>query len=259
MVCSWAGDDYLPRFDKMSDLNVGMVSSLETFILSSRSSILLQSSTHRSLEKQAEHGEAARQPRSRHWEEGQGEGAVPPLCFCPLLVSVPLMYIHIFFSFQIHESSPLDLASEESERLPCLLTLLDMGAYVNAGDKHSELVLLGSISPFWCSFVDFEISSSEGKTPLLHALASSDGLTVHNTENIQLLLQRGPDCEHSAYRSSDCLEKGSAGIFKCHTKIFLLINQHDLLLTPNNGTASIRYTHGPHLTKKNKKNNTKRE
>lgn len=43
---------------------------------------------------------------------------------------------------QIHESSPLDLASEESERLPCLLTLLDMGADVNAGDKHSELVVL---------------------------------------------------------------------------------------------------------------------
>ncbi|GLD70782.1 ankyrin repeat and SOCS box protein 6 [Lates japonicus] len=66
---------------------------------------------------------------------------------------------------RIHESSPLDLASEESERLPCLLTLLDLGADVNARDKH-------------------------GKTPLLHALASSDGLTVHNTENIHLLLQR---------------------------------------------------------------------
>ncbi|XP_042344731.1 ankyrin repeat and SOCS box protein 6 [Plectropomus leopardus] len=69
---------------------------------------------------------------------------------------------------RIHESSPLDLASEESERLPCLLALLDLGADVNARDKH-------------------------GKTPLLHALASSDGLTVHNTENIQLLLQRGAD------------------------------------------------------------------
>ncbi|MEQ2295436.1 Ankyrin repeat and SOCS box protein 6 [Ameca splendens] len=67
---------------------------------------------------------------------------------------------------RIHESSPLDLASEESERLPCLITLLELGADVNAKDKH-------------------------GKTPLLHALASSDGLTVHNTENIQLLLKRG--------------------------------------------------------------------
>ncbi|XP_041644463.1 ankyrin repeat and SOCS box protein 6 [Cheilinus undulatus] len=69
---------------------------------------------------------------------------------------------------RIHESSPLDLACEESERLPCLLTLLDLGADVNARDKHA-------------------------KTPLLHALASSDGLTVHNTENIQLLLERGAD------------------------------------------------------------------
>lgn len=69
---------------------------------------------------------------------------------------------------RIHESCPLDLASEESERLPCLSALLDLGANVNASDKH-------------------------GKTPLLHALASSDGLTVHNTENIKLLLQRGAD------------------------------------------------------------------
>ncbi|XP_076010435.1 ankyrin repeat and SOCS box protein 6 isoform X2 [Genypterus blacodes] len=67
---------------------------------------------------------------------------------------------------RIHESSPLDLASEEADRLTCLLALLDLGADVNARDKH-------------------------GKTPLLHALASSDGLTVHNTENIRFLLQRG--------------------------------------------------------------------
>ncbi|KAF3696043.1 Ankyrin repeat and SOCS box protein 6 [Channa argus] len=69
---------------------------------------------------------------------------------------------------RIHESSPLDLASEESERLPCLLTLLDLGADVNARDK-------------------------QGKTSLLHAMESSDGLTVHNTGNIQLLLERGAD------------------------------------------------------------------
>uniref|UniRef100_A0AAV2MRI8 Ankyrin repeat and SOCS box protein 6 n=1 Tax=Knipowitschia caucasica TaxID=637954 RepID=A0AAV2MRI8_KNICA len=69
---------------------------------------------------------------------------------------------------RIHESSPLDLASEESERLSCLLTLMDLSADVNAKDKH-------------------------GKTPLLHALASSDGLTVNNTESIKLLLQRGAD------------------------------------------------------------------
>lgn len=39
---------------------------------------------------------------------------------------------------QIHESSPLDLASEESERLPCLLALLDFGADVNARDRHGK-------------------------------------------------------------------------------------------------------------------------
>ncbi|XP_007471876.1 PREDICTED: ankyrin repeat and SOCS box protein 6 isoform X2 [Lipotes vexillifer] len=37
---------------------------------------------------------------------------------------------------RIHESSPLDLASEEPERLPCLQRLLDLGADVNAADKH---------------------------------------------------------------------------------------------------------------------------
>ncbi|EDL93292.1 rCG45481, isoform CRA_b [Rattus norvegicus] len=37
---------------------------------------------------------------------------------------------------RIHESSPLDLASEEPERLPCLQRLLDLGADVNAADKN---------------------------------------------------------------------------------------------------------------------------
>ncbi|KAK0154313.1 Ankyrin repeat and SOCS box protein 6 [Merluccius polli] len=69
---------------------------------------------------------------------------------------------------RIHESSPLDLASEESDRLACMHALLDLGADVNAQDKL-------------------------GKTALLHTLACIDGLTVHNTENIQLLLQRGAD------------------------------------------------------------------
>ncbi|MEQ2176698.1 Ankyrin repeat and SOCS box protein 6, partial [Goodea atripinnis] len=64
------------------------------------------------------------------------------------------------------DSSPLVLASKKSERLPCLITLLELGADVNAKDKH-------------------------GKTPLLHALARNNGLIVHNTENIQLLLKRG--------------------------------------------------------------------
>lgn len=37
---------------------------------------------------------------------------------------------------KIHESSPLDLASEEPERLPCLRRLLELGANINAADKH---------------------------------------------------------------------------------------------------------------------------
>uniref|UniRef100_A0A8C3T6J2 Ankyrin repeat and SOCS box containing 6 n=1 Tax=Chelydra serpentina TaxID=8475 RepID=A0A8C3T6J2_CHESE len=69
---------------------------------------------------------------------------------------------------RIHESSPLDLASEEPERLPCLQRLLELGADVNAADKN-------------------------GKTALLHVLASSDGIQLHNTENIQLLLEGGAD------------------------------------------------------------------
>ncbi|XP_063792538.1 ankyrin repeat and SOCS box protein 6 isoform X2 [Pseudophryne corroboree] len=69
---------------------------------------------------------------------------------------------------RIHESSPLDLASEESERLPCLQRLLELGADVNAADRN-------------------------GKTALLHALASSDGVQIHNTENIRLLLEGGAD------------------------------------------------------------------
>ncbi|XP_016323755.1 ankyrin repeat and SOCS box protein 6-like [Sinocyclocheilus anshuiensis] len=69
---------------------------------------------------------------------------------------------------RINESSPLDLAGEEVDKLPCLRVLLDLGADVNAKDKN-------------------------GKTALLHALASSDGLTVNNLDNIQLLLERGAD------------------------------------------------------------------
>ncbi|NWZ30706.1 ASB6 protein, partial [Asarcornis scutulata] len=69
---------------------------------------------------------------------------------------------------RIHESSPLDLASEEPERLSCLQRLLQLGADVNAADKN-------------------------GKTALLHALASSDGVQIHNTESIRLLLEGGAD------------------------------------------------------------------
>ncbi|XP_049630009.1 ankyrin repeat and SOCS box protein 6 [Suncus etruscus] len=88
---------------------------------------------------------------------------------------------------RIHESSPLDLASEEPERLPCLQRLLDLGAAVNAADKH-------------------------GKTALLHALASSDGVQIHNTENIRLLLEGGADVK--------AITKDGDTVFTCI--IFLL-------------------------------------
>ncbi|XP_048469739.1 ankyrin repeat and SOCS box protein 6 [Rhincodon typus] len=73
---------------------------------------------------------------------------------------------------RVHSSSPLDLASEEVERLPCLQRLLDLGANVNGVDKT-------------------------GKSALLHALASSDGVQVLNTDNIKLLLERGADVKAS--------------------------------------------------------------
>ncbi|PIO39725.1 hypothetical protein AB205_0068500 [Aquarana catesbeiana] len=86
---------------------------------------------------------------------------------------------------RIHESSPLDLASEEPERLPCLQRLLDLGADVNAADKN-------------------------GKTALLHALASSDGVQIHNTENIRLLLEGGADVKAT---TKDCDTVFSSIIF----------------------------------------------
>ncbi|NXU80974.1 ASB6 protein, partial [Oreotrochilus melanogaster] len=49
-----------------------------------------------------------------------------------------------------------------------LVTSLQLGADVNAADKN-------------------------GKTALLHALASSDGVQIHNTESIRLLLEGGAD------------------------------------------------------------------
>ncbi|XP_031457554.1 ankyrin repeat and SOCS box protein 6 [Phasianus colchicus] len=73
---------------------------------------------------------------------------------------------------RIHESSPLDLASEEPERLPCLQRLLQLGADVNAADKT-------------------------GKTALLHALLHCHCSSVVDlddiTESIRLLLEQGAD------------------------------------------------------------------
>ncbi|KAJ8379616.1 hypothetical protein SKAU_G00003940 [Synaphobranchus kaupii] len=71
---------------------------------------------------------------------------------------------------RIHDCSPLDLASEELEKLPCLRVLLHLGADINSSDK--------------C-----------GKTALLHAFAISDGITINNTANIQLLLEKGADVQ----------------------------------------------------------------
>lgn len=94
----------------------------------------------------------------------------------------------------------MDLASEESERLPCLLTLLDLGANVNARDKQGTYMLLSLTLKYRLNHL-FILKHDccglvfKGKTSLLHAMESSDGLTVHNTENMQLLLETGTDCE----------------------------------------------------------------
>lgn len=114
-------------------------------------------------------------------------------------------------SLQIHESSPLDLASEEPERLSCLQRLLQLGADVNAADKNggcappgasaeSRELLLGA---FLGGALFFYLSSpTAGKTALLHALASSDGVQIHNTESIRLLLEGGEDELPSAHKTS---------------------------------------------------------
>lgn len=76
---------------------------------------------------------------------------------------------------------------------PCWTWVLTWMQETNMVSFH-KLIQLKNISLFVCLFLKkdycFDLVS-EGKTPLLHALASSDGLTVHNTENIQLLLERG--------------------------------------------------------------------
>nr|DBA21394.1 TPA: hypothetical protein GDO54_018039 [Pyxicephalus adspersus] len=75
-----------------------------------------------------------------------------------------------------------------TERLPCLQRLLDLGADVNSADKN-------------------------GKTALLHSLASSDGVQIHNTENIRLLLEDVSSGVHRAKGacSSSAVKNGAPG------------------------------------------------
>ncbi|EHA99931.1 Ankyrin repeat and SOCS box protein 6 [Heterocephalus glaber] len=57
--------------------------------------------------------------------------------------------------------------------------LVRHGADINRRDRGRQLSL--------------SLPLSSGKTALLHALASSDGVQVHNTDNIRLLLEGGAD------------------------------------------------------------------
>lgn len=144
MICSRPRDNYLPVFDQTSQADVDTVphckhlfrppdpvsyyNPLHIAVLRNRPSMVrLLVSRGADVEKRDRVREAS------------------PLLFLSSSSRLSPADVCGFFSCQIHESSPLDLASEESERLPCLLTLLDMGAYVNAGDKHSTFFF------FFCS------------------------------------------------------------------------------------------------------------
>lgn len=81
---------------------------------------------------------------------------------------------------------------------PCWIWVLTSMQGINMVNYTVSLIQKSS---FFSSFNHWKTNCfcliSKGKTPLLHALASSDGLTVHNTENIQLLLHRGTDSSSS--------------------------------------------------------------
>lgn len=59
-----------------------------------------------------------------------------------------------------------------------------------------DIFSLSEITVF-CALVFFVFFNadviSSGKSPLLHALASADGLTVLNTDSIEVLLKRGAE------------------------------------------------------------------
>lgn len=66
-------------------------------------------------------------------------------------------------------------------------------------------------------------SPTAGKTALLHALASSDGVQIHNTESIRLLLEGGEDKLPSAHKKplqADSLY--SSGCFPPNSFTFLI-------------------------------------
>lgn len=114
--------------------------SLTVFIL--RPSHLLHAPAHGGAAQPAGRGGAAGAARRRHQPQRPGTALArlslscsgvwgQPSCFPP-----PGPHQCSLTVLQIHESSPLDLASEEPERLPCLRRLLQLGADVNAADKR---------------------------------------------------------------------------------------------------------------------------
>lgn len=89
-------------------------------------------------------------PWSNVWEEAGGDtltlAKIKPNSDSLETLTVFDIYQWFLTVLQIHESSPLDLASEEPERLPCLRRLLQLGADVNAADKNGLCAPPGSPS-----------------------------------------------------------------------------------------------------------------
>nr|XP_009500955.1 PREDICTED: ankyrin repeat and SOCS box protein 6 isoform X2 [Phalacrocorax carbo] len=73
---------------------------------------------------------------------------------------------------RIHESSPLDLASEEPERLPCLQRLLQLGADVNAADKNGA---------------DVRATTKDGDTVFTYIIFLLGEMVCSNTEEAQVI------------------------------------------------------------------------
>ncbi|XP_074780116.1 ankyrin repeat and SOCS box protein 6 isoform X1 [Athene noctua] len=73
---------------------------------------------------------------------------------------------------RIHESSPLDLASEEPERLPCLQRLLQLGADVNAADKNGA---------------DVRATTKDGDTVFTYVIFLLGEMVCSNTEEAQVI------------------------------------------------------------------------